>query len=45
VAPHLEQHEDRPLLHGGLLRLCVHRQVDDELLVVGVLLLIALRWS
>jgi hypothetical protein len=45
ATPCLERREDRPLLRGGLLRLRVHRQVSEELLIVGVLLLIALRWS
>jgi hypothetical protein len=43
VALHLERCYDRSLFHDGLLRLCVRRQLDEELLVIGVLLLLALR--
>jgi hypothetical protein len=40
----LERRYDRSLFCGGLLFLRVHRQLGEELLVVGVLLLLALRW-
>jgi hypothetical protein len=40
----LERRDDRPQLHGGLFRLRVRRQLGEELLIFGVLL-IALRWS
>jgi hypothetical protein len=39
----LERRYDRSLFCGGLLCLRVHRQLGEELLVVGVLLLLALR--
>jgi hypothetical protein len=45
AALRLERCEDRPLFRSGLLRLCVRRQLGEELLLVRVLLLIALRWS
>jgi hypothetical protein len=45
VAPlHLELRYDRSLFCGGLLCLRFCRQLGEELLIVGVLLLLALRW-
>jgi hypothetical protein len=41
----LERRYDRSLFRGSLLRLRVLRQLGDELLIVGVLLLLALRRS
>jgi hypothetical protein len=45
AALRLKQRYDRSLFCGGLLRLRVRWQLGEELLVVGVLLLLALRWS
>jgi hypothetical protein len=45
VALHLERRYNRSLFRGGLLCLRVRRQLGEELLVIGVLLLLALRWS